>query len=210
MSSELSRLANDSNTKRSRKRRKAMVLHHLGSLWRGGERGWEEAAESTRRGRWLQSSAARPLCALVSNAASLCRTLPLPSLWWGTLGSLGCRCPFSLDKYNSIMVGTHHKTGTVLMEKASTRPPSALPVFPPLPCSSFLSPSLTPPSPPLPSDRSPLSLPCLIFPRRASSPFESFPTHPSHPLPSLPSHSTPSRLSFSTLHLLPFALSSPS
>ncbi|KAL1508376.1 hypothetical protein AB1Y20_004486 [Prymnesium parvum] len=117
---ELQRLANDSNTKSSRRRRKALLLEHLQAHWRPGRSGGAEARDSVRLGRWMQRTAGASLCARATNTPELCRAMLHSadhSLWFGPIASLGCRCPHLAGEYDTLAVGTHHKTGTVLIEQ---------------------------------------------------------------------------------------------
>jgi hypothetical protein len=69
--------------------------------------------------RWVQRTVGAPLCDRLRNAPALCRQWqgsPFEA-YFGFMAVLGCRCPRTPGSYGALLVGTHHKTGTVLLEQ---------------------------------------------------------------------------------------------
>lgn len=113
----------------SRRDRKVALVQHLVRHWpwraRSTTRGGRSVSSSERSAIGMSArvvaSVSSPPCALVRNWASLCRSLvgTPHEAGFEAVADNGCRCPpIGLGRSTTaILVGTHHKTGTVLLEQ---------------------------------------------------------------------------------------------
>jgi hypothetical protein len=100
----------------TRQQRRHVLVDHIARHWPRRVTSSSSNASSAA----IVSAVRAPLCELVPNLPQLCAALisTRHGVEFGDVGRNGCRCPpKAAASLGAVMVGTHHKTGTVLLEQ---------------------------------------------------------------------------------------------
>ena len=118
------------HSRHSRRSRRQTLVQHIHEAWRPSTVSSQHGSASQRLGWPLTARALVgmhvPMCRLIRNLPHVCLALIGTTFEaaFGEVGANGCRCPPPTSHgpptapllWSSLLVGTHHKTGTVLLE----------------------------------------------------------------------------------------------